>query len=247
MMKKLNRTGFKKQQVRYYGRPLGLASSLLIVGFLTFVTMTLLHPGGPANNHRLIFAEYAASLNWNIVHLGQFTGMGLFVAGLVVLCFALNIRDGGAVWAARLGRMSAALALGLYGVLQAVDGVALKQAVDSWVTAPGAESGHRFADAEVIRWIEWGTRSYQTIMLGFALVLLGSAVAFTARLPKVLGFLMGLSGLTYFLQGWVLGFEGFSETNTVAILAGYCLSLAWTVWLAVIARRQNERPSELSS
>ena len=81
-------------------------------------------------------------------------------------------------------------------------------------------------------------------MLGFALVLLGSAVAFTARLPKVLGFLMGLSGLTYFLQGWVLGFEGFSETNTVAILAGYCLSLAWTVWLAVIAWRQNERPSE---
>lgn len=235
------------QQARYHGRPLGLASSLLIVGFLTFVTMTLLHPGGPANNHRLIFAEYAASLNWNIVHLGQFTGMGLFVAGLVVLYFALNIRDGGAVWAARLGLMSAALALGLYGVLQAVDGVALKQAVDSWVTAPEAESGHRFADAEVIRWIEWGTRSYQTIMLGFALVLLGSAVAFTARLPKVLGFLMGLSGLTYFLQGWVLGFEGFSETNTVAILAGYCLSLVWTVWLAVIAWRQNERPSEPSS
>lgn len=91
MMRKLNQTGFKNQQARYHGRPLGLASSLLIVGFLTFVTMTLLHPGGPANNHRLIFAEYAESLNWNIVHLGQFTGMGLFVAGLVVLYFALNI------------------------------------------------------------------------------------------------------------------------------------------------------------
>lgn len=213
-----------------------------MAGFVLFVTMTLLHPGGPANNHRLIFAEYAASGSWNAVHLGQFAGMALLVAGLLVLYFALDIRDGIAAWVARLGAVSAAVALGLYGVLQAVDGVALKQAVDAWVSSPEAEAEARFAGAEAIRWIEWGARSYQTFTLGLALVLLGSAVALTARLPKALGYLMGLSGLTYLVQGWVLGSEGFSETNTFAILAGYVLILAWVVWLVVIAWRSPKSP-----
>jgi hypothetical protein len=55
---------------------------------------------------------------------------------------------------ARLGAVSAAVALGLYGVLQAVDGVALKQVVDAWVRAPEAEKAARFASAETIRWLE---------------------------------------------------------------------------------------------
>ena len=43
------------------------------------------------------------------------------------------------------------MALGFYGVLQAVDGVALKQAVDAWVNAPEADKAARFASAEVVR------------------------------------------------------------------------------------------------
>lgn len=241
-MKKLNVTRSEDQEAaEYHGRPLRLAAVLLIVGFVGYVTMTLLHPGGPANNHRIIFAEYAASASWNIVHLGQFAGVALFVAGLFVLSFALDIRGGGAIWAARLGAVFAALALGLYGVLQAVDGVALKHAVDAWVSASGTEAEARFVSAEAVRWIEWGTRSYQTIMLGFALVLLGIAVALTAVLPKAVGYLMALSGLTYIIQSWVLGVEGFSDTNTFAILAGYVLILAWTVWIALVAWRPKER------
>jgi hydrogenase/urease accessory protein HupE len=72
------------------------------------------------------------------------------------------------------------------------------------------------------------------------LILLGSAVALTARLPRVLGCLMGLSGLAYIVQGWVLGSEGFSDTDTFAILAGYVVILGWISWLAVIAWRARE-------
>jgi heme A synthase len=132
------------------------------------------------------------------------------------------------------------VALGLYGVLQAVDGVALKQAVDAWANAPEAEKAARFASAETIRWLEWGTRSYQTFMFGLTLILLGSAVALTARLPRPLGYLMVLSGLAYIVQGWVLGSEGFSATNTFAILAGYVPILAWIIWLLVVAWRMKE-------
>ncbi len=54
----------------------------------------------------------------------------------------------------RAPRRSGKVALGLSGVLQAVDGVALKQAVDAWVSAPDAEEAARFASAETVRWLE---------------------------------------------------------------------------------------------
>jgi hypothetical protein len=218
---------------------LRLSAGLLLGGFITYVAVTLLHPGGPANNHEVIFADYAGSDDWVVVHLGQFVGMAVIVAGLLVLSFALDAGAGGALWVARLGAVAAGLALGLYGVLQAVDGVALKQAVDAWVSAPGADKAARFANAETVRWLEWGTRSYQSFMLGLALILIGSAVALTARLPRTLGFLMGLAGLAYVAQGWVLGSDGFSATNSSAILAGYVLTLGWTTWLAVLAWRRR--------
>jgi hypothetical protein len=221
-------------------KALRLAAALLAVGFVLYVVMGLLHSGGPANNHQEVFADYARSGSWKAVHLGQFVGMAVIIAGLLVFYFALNVKAGGAAWEARLGAVSAVVALGLYGVLQAVDGIALKQAVDAWVSAPATEKSARFASAETVRWLEWGTRSYQTYMFGLTLILLGGAVALTARLPRALGYLMALSGLAYIVQGWVLGSEGFSGTDTSAILAGYILMLAWIIWLVVVARRTPE-------
>ena len=223
-------------------KALRLSAALLAVGFILFAGGTaLFHPGRePANNHRAAFAEYAGSADWTTVHLGQFAAMAVIIAGLLVLYFALDFRTGNSAWVARLGAVSAAVALGLYGVLQAVDGVALKQAVDAWVSAPETEKAARFASAETIRWLEWGTRSYQSFMFGLTLILLGSAVALTARLPRPLGYLMALSGLAYIAQGWALGSEGFSADNTFAILAGYVLILAWIAWLLVVAWRMKE-------
>ena len=221
-------------------KTLRLAATLLVVGFILYVMMGLLHPGGPANNHRVVFAQYARSDSWTAVHLGQFAGMAVIITGLLVLYFALALRAGGAAWVARLGAVSAGVALGVYGVLQAVDGVALKQAVDAWASVPEADMAARFSSAETIRWLEWGTRSYQSFMFGLTVILLGSAVALTARLPRPLGYLMVLSGLAYIVQGWVLGSEGFSATNTSAILTGYVLSLAWIIWLVVVAWRTTE-------
>jgi hypothetical protein len=57
-------------------------------------------------------------------------------------------------------------ALALTAVIQPVGGVALKQAVDAWAHAPTAEQASRFAGAEVVRWLEWGTRSYQRSTIG---------------------------------------------------------------------------------
>src|SRR5207237_7587851 len=132
---------------------LRLSAVLLAVGFFFYVLIGLLHPDGPANNHRVVFAEYASSSSWTAVHLGQFAGMAVIIAGLLVLYFALHFPTGVAASVARLGAVPAAVALGLCGVLQAAAGVALKQAVDAWANAPDAEKAARFASAETIRWL----------------------------------------------------------------------------------------------
>jgi hypothetical protein len=131
-------------------------------------------------------------------------------------------------------------ALALYGALQAVDGVANKQADVAWVSAPDAEKAARFASAEALRWVEWGMRSYHAFALGLALLLVAAAVVQTAWAPRPIAYLMGLSGLTYLAQGWVAGSEGFSQTMSIAIVLAWVLSLAWMIWLAVVAWRMPE-------
>jgi hypothetical protein len=220
---------------------LRLAATLLFLGVLLSFVAGIFHPAREnPNDHRAVFAEYAASAQWTTIHLGQFAGMALVVAGLIVLFFALNGHSGARAWAGRFGAASAAVSLALYGVLQAVDGVALKQAVDAWVRAPDAEKAARFASAETIRWLEWAVRSYQSFMLGLALLLFAAAIVQTARASRPVGYLMGLTGLAYVVQGFVLGSEGFSPTNTAPQLLANVLFVVWSVWLLVVAWRMHE-------
>ena len=80
-------------------------------------------------------------------------------------------------------------------------------------------------------------RSYQNYALGLAVLLVAIAVARTAAIPRLIAYLMGLSGLTYLWQGWLAGSEGFSQTHSVAIISAETLNLAWMIWLLVVAGR----------
>src|SRR5919108_386426 len=219
---------------------LRLSATLLLVGQLLYIVVTQFHADGHANDHPAVFAEYAGSGTWTAVHLGQFAGMAILLAGLLALVFALDVQAGPASWAGRFGAASTVATLALYGVLQAVDGVALKQAVNAWAGAPAAEKAARFASAEATRWLEWGVRSYQDFALGLALLLFAAAVVRTACVPRPIAYLMGLSGVTYLVQGWVLGSEGFSPTHTILIVLAFVLTLAWMIWLVVAAWRMRE-------
>src|SRR5919202_3628079 len=130
---------------------LRLSVTLVVIGEVLFVLVTLFHADGEANNHPAVFAEYAGSASWIAVHLGQFVFMAVLLGGLLVLFFALNVRSGALQWVVRFAAVSVVVALALYGVLQAVDGIAVKHAVDAWATAPEAEKATRFASAETVR------------------------------------------------------------------------------------------------
>ena len=219
---------------------LRLSAALLLAGQLLYIVVTQFHAGGDANDHPAIFAKYAASGSWKAVHVAQFASAAILLAGLLALFFALDAQDGPARWAGRFGAASAVVALGLYGVLQAVDGVGNKQVDHAWVSAPQAQKAARFASAEAMRWLEWGVRSYLDFALGLALLLLAAAVVWTAGVPRPIAYLIGLSGLTYLVQGGVVGSEGFSGTHTILIIVAWVVSVAWMIWLVVVAWQMQD-------
>jgi hypothetical protein len=216
---------------------LRLSAGLMLAGQLAYIVVTLFHAGGDANDHHAVFATYARSGLWTAVHLGQFASMAVLLAGLYSLRFALRDEGRGPGLAGRLGAAAAVAALALYGVLQAVDGVALKQAVDAWATAPEADKAARFAAAEAIRWLEWGARSYHDFALGLSLLLFSVAVGHVAWARRPIGYLMALAGFAYLAQGWVVGAEGFSRAESGAIVLGFVMDVVWMAWLVVIAVR----------
>jgi hypothetical protein len=222
---------------------LRLSTTLVVIGEVLFALVTLFHPGREdPNNHPAVFVEYASSGSWIAIHFAQFVFMAVLLAGLLVLSFALDVQSGIPGWVGRFSAVSVVVALALYGVVQAVDGVANKHAVDAWVSAPEAEKATRFASAVTMRWLEWGTSSYQTFMFALALILLATVIVWTARVPRPIGYLMGLAAIPSLVQSWVLGTEGFAVTWLAGSLSvvGLPLMLAWSIWLLIVAWRMKE-------
>lgn len=229
----------ERQRIAIDRLSIRLAATLLLTGQLLYIVVTQFHADGEANNHPAVFAEYAASGNWTAVHVAQFASAALLLAGLAALALSARVMAGAAAWAGRFAAGLAAVALALYAVLQAVDGVGNKQVDAAWVNADAADKAARFASAEGMRWLEWGVRSYQDFALGAALLLVAAAIVRTPRLGPV-AYPMALSGLTYLVQGWVVGAEGFSGTHTVLIVLAWALSLSWMIWLGILAWRRPE-------
>ena len=170
---------------------LRMSAVLLLAGQVLYIVVTQFHAGGDANNHPAVFAAYAGSGIWKAVHVGQFMCAAILLAGLVVLPFAVNGQAGSARWVGRFGAALAVVALALYGVLQAVDGVGNQEVDDAWINAPNAEKAARFASAEAMRWLEWGARSYHDFALGLALLLIAAAIVGAARIPRPIAYLIG--------------------------------------------------------
>jgi hypothetical protein len=87
----------------------------------------------------------------------------------------------------------------------AVDGVALKNAVDAWAAAPEQERVAGFAAAEAVRWLEWGANSFFQIVLGLTLGLLGAAVSRTLVVGHWLGWVAAAAGACLIGGGVISG------------------------------------------
>jgi hypothetical protein len=161
-----------------------IGAVLFLLGLVVVVISTQLHPAheNPMDNSA-VFREYAQSDRWIAVHLGQFAGFLLVIGGLVALYFSIAIRPDAAAAVARFGVAAAITTGASFTILQAVDGVALKRAVDAWASAPSDQQAAAFAAAEAIRWIEIGVNSLSFSLVGLTLVIYGVALALSNDYP----------------------------------------------------------------
>ena len=217
---------------------LRFSGALLLGGFLfTTVVTVLFHPGGNEDVHEDVFARYAASGAWEWVHFAQFVGVLAALGGLSVLHQVLRPK------ARRLSAFAAGMAVAtaaVWAVLQAVDGVALKQAVDAWVAADGPERAVRLGDAEVVRWTEWGLQSYFRVTLGLALLLFGATMLTTRAVAAWVGWVAALAGLISVAVGVDVAYSGLeSSLQALAVPAFQVLMLVVGVGVLVSARGER--------
>ena len=222
---------------------LRLAGAFLVGGLVLEAVAELFHPSKEdPNKHAAVFAEYARSGAFTTVHIVQFFAVLIGIAGFLVLYRALVARAVVPV----LGKLAAAAAIATgvsFAVLQAIDGVALKHTVDAWVKASGGERAIRFADAETVRWLEWGANSYFRLLLGLTLVLFGVAVVRTRIVPRWLGWGGVLAGLLFMVVGVIVGEVGFDHRQAPFGLAALLFYLIFSVGILVVGWRTKEPPA----
>jgi Domain of unknown function (DUF4386) len=216
-----------------------LSGVLLLSGFLINAIATAFHPSGEEDDHEAVFREYAESGDWIAIHIAQFIGVIVAIAGLLVFYRALRARDEVPV----LGLIAAGGAIATataFALLQAQDGIALKYVVDAWVAAPPAEEEARFADAESLRWLEWGIQSYFRILFGLTIALFGSAVAITRLVPRWLGVVAVIGGALSIAAGVDVGYQGLASGLQDAVIPAFQLTiLVFAVGVLVTGMRAN--------
>jgi hypothetical protein len=168
------------------------------------------HPAGNDDNYPVIFAKYAKSNDWVAVHFVQFIGVLLLLGGLIVLYRILQVRGMVPVLAG-IAAATAIAAAAAWAALQAIDGVALKHAVDAWANAAGPQKAIRFADAQTVRWAEYGMNSYFRLLLGLAVALFGVAITRTDVAARWLGWAGAIGGLAYMASGVAVAYAGFES------------------------------------
>ncbi len=190
-----------------------VSAGAIVAGLVVYQVATLFHASGPdLNDNAAIFREYADSDGWIAVHLLQLAGILLVLGGLVGLVVAWQGPAPRPSTLTALVFAAAAASAALVAALQGVDGVALKRAVDDWVSAPPAERADAFGVAEGIRWAEYALSAVSSMLLG-ATAALAAVLSLRGPLPAWLGWagLAAAAGLV--AQGVLIAYEGFSDAQ----------------------------------
>jgi hypothetical protein len=225
---------------------LRMGSIAFLAGMVIFLVSTTLHPSREyPTNHSVVFAEYAEDELWIASHIGQFAGgMLAFGGGFVALFRLLHTRsESGIASALAWMGLAATIAAGsALTVLQAIDGIALKKAVDSWYAIPpasGEEKAIAFRVAEGIRWIEIAANSLFRILQGSVGIIFGVAIAASATLSRWIGALGVFAGVATVILGLSVAYVGFATVGSVEDTVSTWTYLAWVVILGIFMWRKT--------
>lgn len=231
-----------RQRQTSEARWLTFSGSLLIAGLLVNLAAKLVHPAGSEDSHREIFAKYAASDAWVAIHLLQYVGGLLAIAGLFVLC-RLFAAEGKQALLSRLAAGATIATAAVLTLLQGLDGVALKEAVDAWAAATPADEGTTLATAEAIRWLEWGVQSYFRIVFGLCFALL-SIPFFADGRHRSLAWLAASAGAVSMAGGVDVGYSGLeSDVGAVVDVAFAVTAASFAIAVLAVGLSSRSRPA----
>jgi hypothetical protein len=185
----------------------------------------------PTNNLH-VFAEYANSPPWIAAHIGQFVGEIIIFAGGFVALFRLLVQSESMTVSvlAWIGFAAAIIAASTLSILQAVDGIALKRAVDSWVIAPANEKMAAFRVAEGIRWTEVGTNSIYRILQGTVAIVFGVAITLSRIVGRWIGAIGIFAGAVTIAAGVEVAYVGFASYSNVGLGANWYSN----IWIGIL-------------
>jgi hypothetical protein len=213
----------------------------LPIGIVLIAISEIFHPAREdPMNFPAVFREYAHSDVWTTAHLGEYFGFLFLLGGLVALYYSVSARPGAGAGLASFGLAAAVTTAASFTVLQAVDGVTLRYAVDAWASAPAPQKKAAFAAAEVARWTEIGMNSLSFFLAGLTLFLFGLAIALGRVYPRWVGLMAAISGAAFMYDGAVVvAYEGFvpSIVKTVGLL----LLAVWAFVMAALMWRKGSR------
>lgn len=204
----------------------------LPLGVILLVAATAVHPSREdVMNNTAVFREYAQSDGWIAIHFTQWVAGLVFFGGLVALYFAMTAKREGPTVLARFGLASVMLTAAAITMLQAVDGVALKWAVDAWVDAPANQETSAFSAAMGLRWTEYALQSYSNILLGLGLIFFGLAIAFGDAYARWAGWLAAGSGVAWIIHGLMVSYVGLFDS--APRLVALVLMAVWAFVMSV--------------
>ncbi len=233
-------------------RFLRVAAVGLLSGQLLLLAASAMHPASehPAD-HRAVFVEYAQDPLWTTTHLLQWAGGMLMFAALALIArYAIRSLRSRSLTGTLAGYTALAASITvavLFTALQAIDGVALKMAVDAWVAADPERSIATFSAAEAIRWSEIGlnalARTVQATAIG-TVAIAAMAAGLHGRWLAGLGVAAALAGAVGALT---TAYTGFSTVAAGPGMVAMALSLAWLIATAVALLRRSSAASNTAS
>jgi hypothetical protein len=233
---------------------LRMGSVAFLAGIVIFMVSTVLHPSREdPTNHPLVFSEYAEDDLWVASHIGQFAGgMFIFAGGFVALFRLFSwSKSGTASSLAWLGLAVSIATASALTILQAVDGITLKIAVDTWYAIPSSpssatdsssegEKAIAFRVAEGIRWTEIGVNSYFRILQGTVGVIFGVAIATASTvLSRWIGAVGIFAGIATIILGVNVAYVGFGTVGSIEDTISTWTYLSWLVILGIFMWRKT--------
>ena len=239
-----------------FERPmLRMGSVAFLAGLVIIIVSTLFHASSEdLMDNPVVFVVYAESDPWVAAHIGQFAGVMLVFAGGFVALFRLLVgsESGTASALAWFGLVTAILVASTFTILQAVDGIALKIAVNTWYAIPTPPSSSSsaaddaveekaiaFRVAEGIRWTEIGVNSINRIIQGAVAIIFGVAIAKSALLSRWIGAVGIFAGAVTVIAGIGVAYLGFAPLPIVGDVSTV-ISFAWIAILGIFMWRKTK-------